>query len=114
MHSAKRNLASNYDRNIILSPFWSQFFASFGGGGSHTVTMALSGQAQICILWQELSHWPSMLSRENTSTGQGHVGLIRAPPAIIQQVQCIVGEDGNGCHAKASARVTFRRLFQLD
>ena len=50
VHSANHNLASNYDRNIILSPFLSQCsplsycvktsisefptYASFGGGGS--------------------------------------------------------------------------------
>ena len=51
MHSANRNLASNYDKIIIISPFSSQCsplshcvktlisefptYASFGGGGSH-------------------------------------------------------------------------------
>ena len=51
MHSDNRNLAPNYDRNIIPSPFWSRYFphcvktsnsefltyASFGVGGSHIV-----------------------------------------------------------------------------
>ena len=50
---------------------------------------------QICILWQELSHWPSKFSRENPSTGQGHAGSIRAPPAKNQQEQCILGGGGN-------------------
>ena len=60
-----------------------------------TVTMALSGQPKIRILWQELSHWPSKFSRENPSTGQGHAGSVRAPPAINQQEQCILGGVGN-------------------
>ena len=32
---------------------------------------------------------------ENLSTGQGHAGSIRAPPAINQQEQCILGGGGN-------------------
>ena len=51
----------------------------------------------ICILWQELSHWPSKLSRENPSTGETHAGLIRRPPAINQWEQCILGVGGNSC-----------------
>ena len=57
----------------------------------------LLGDLLICILWQELSHWPSKFSRENPSTGQGHAGLIRGPPAVNQQEQCIMGVGGNSC-----------------
>ena len=55
----------------------------------------LLGDLLICILWQELSHWSSKLSRENPSTGETHAGSIRAPPAINQQDQCILGVGGN-------------------
>ena len=55
----------------------------------------LLGDLLICILWQELSHWPSLFSRENPSTGQTHAGLIRGPPAINQREQCILGAGGN-------------------
>ena len=55
----------------------------------------LLGNLLICILWQELSHWSSKLSRENPSTCETHAGSIRAPPAINQQEQCILGVGGN-------------------
>ena len=54
-------------------------------------SLLLLGHPYICMIWQELSHWPSMLSRENPSAGQGHAGLIRGPPAINQREQCILG-----------------------
>ena len=57
----------------------------------------LLGNQFICILWQELSHWPSKLSRENPSTGETHAGLSRGPPVINQQEQCILGGGGNSC-----------------
>ena len=38
-----------------------------------------------------------MFSRENPSTGQTHAGLIRGPPAINQQEQCILGVGGTSC-----------------
>ena len=57
----------------------------------------LLGKQLICILWQELSHWPSKFSRENPSTGETHAGLIRAPPAINQRERCILGGGGNFC-----------------
>ena len=63
MHSDNRNLALNYDRNIIPSPFLSQCiplehcvkttisefltYASFGGGGSHICMYSAS--AECCI-----------------------------------------------------------------
>ena len=53
--------------------------------------LLLVGDLLICILWQELSHWSSKLSRENPSTGETHAGLMRGPPAINQQEQCILG-----------------------
>ena len=55
----------------------------------------LLGDLLICILWQELSHWPSLFSRDNPSTGQTHAGSIRVPPAINQQEQCILGAGGS-------------------
>ena len=55
----------------------------------------LLGDLLICILWQELSDWSSKLSRETPSTGETHAGSIRAPPAINQQEQCILGVGGN-------------------
>ena len=57
----------------------------------------LLGGLFICILWQELSHWPSMFSRESPSTGQSHAGLIGNRPAINQQEQCIMEVGGNSC-----------------
>ena len=41
------------------------------------------------------SNWPSKFSRETPSTGQGHSGSIRVPPAKNQQEQCILGGGGN-------------------
>ena len=55
----------------------------------------LLGDLLICILWQELSHWPSKFSKENPSTGQTHAGLIRGPPTINQPEQCILGVAEN-------------------
>ena len=57
----------------------------------------LLGDLLICILWQELSHWSSKFSGENPSTGETHAGLIRAPPAINQREECILGVGGNSC-----------------
>ena len=64
-------------------------------GACASLLSAWLGNLLICILWQELSHWSSKLSRENPSTDETHAGSIRAPPAINQQVQCILGVGEN-------------------
>ena len=45
-----------------------------------------------------------MINRGNPSTGQGHDGFVREPPAMNQQKQCILGVGGNSCQKIVEVR----------
>ena len=52
-----------------------------------------------------------MFGRDNPYTGQRHAVLIRSPPVINQQEQCILGGGGNTKNGRASHAPSGRMDF---